>query len=343
MFLAPKRKAAEVANLNKGISMIFKNIFKNIQNASSRDLRYLLYLSRNNNWVNVDGDLYKITIKHIVKETQRYKEGKLCWAEEHELVSSSNEPDKESNLKLHLSQTAFSTTVHAGGNKDQYYGEHSDLLSDLELNISSHFFEHLCVSYYAKDKYEPDYLSSQLMNICLYAENFDSIFTQQIDSLTNDEERIIMIKGYQEQKKLAYEEASKNAIWSAASSGDYKLLEYLLENIPTETINLNSTFNGKYILKTMFDNNPKTDIPFKSIMYPKKPKQDYTLTFNLLIKHGLDKEKVAEFYSHYCSANTETVLYPQKLKDHNELIPIIESYLYLQESAKIHKKVTLTE
>ena len=312
-----------------------KNLFNNLQDANSYLFRYLLYLSRGNRWIAVGGDVYQLTIKDIVKDATRYENGKPSYYHEHEAIHEDNSSEKEDNLKLKLSRSEFSRTALEGGYHDGYAGEYRELVEPLNLNIDAHFYHRLAVSYYEIDKQNPKYLDNQFICICLFAENYDEVFSNKLDAAKTDEERKQMIANYDEQKKFAEEEAIKNPIWLAAASGDNELLADLLED--ETNIDLNSTFKGKTILNAMLDGTAA----FTYIIPNYNNKIDYAATLDTLLKHGLDKSKLQQFYDAHTSGNQHPTMYAKPVDDQNGLLPIIQTQLSVQQNISDQLKASL--
>ncbi|VEB39374.1 Uncharacterised protein [Legionella sainthelensi] len=250
--------------------MIKNNIIeKNLESIDKDDLRYFFYLSSHNAWVNVAGDLFKLKIKNRVVTTEKQVGRTVYFNKEYRPVTK----QEELELKTLIGKNAMdpfvcgvssaSLQLDATENKD---------LPDLSLKSIQKTFTR--IHFNLGDQHSIE------LSIELY--NFDNEFVHQLNTLTSTEEKKHLILEYKNQFITAQEDAKANAFWKAAASGDDEQLLSLFNEFNDFDINRN--YKGRSIVEAMFDANPKSDLPFKSIQ------SDYKKTVELLLSHSLEKQ-----------------------------------------------------
>lgn len=281
---------------------------------SDFDFRFLLFLSRNNAWVTVGDDVYKVTIKDIVKSANKVVNNQSMWVNDFVHLSSSQEND----LKLKLSNTLISASELEGGSATaDIDASHSKVVADMSLKIKSYDYNRLSMLYWNEIK--GGTLEGEVVVIHLTAENFDSLYAKEI---SNDSSLASIISNYSSLKQNAVKDAQCSAIWLAAAAGDSEILNYLISE--SSDIDINSTYQGKSILQAMNEADPLQDTPFNYIQYPKNL-SDYAKTLEILIEHGLSEKSMKSFYDNRNSSNGEVKLFAKYQSDRNGLYGLLSS------------------
>ncbi len=243
---------------------------------NTETLSYFLYLSRNNAWLNIDGEPHTLRITaedRILSDTEVI----------HVPVTST---DHENVLKFLLAQKLRFINIGSAITTRRK----QTLLFQQSLFTQNQFFYketvELCLN---KIRYPRiDFVLNSkpsVMGYTLYIESMDVAVEKQLKSLTDKVTYRTLLRTVKPNKKIALEDAVKNALWLAIQSGDHEHLSLLLETDHNKL--LYQTYNNKNIFQALFDSEPGKEQPFKS----KEP--DHSKCLELLLnKAAFDVNKV---------------------------------------------------
>ena len=223
------------------------------------DFRYMMYLARNNAWVQIGNDLYHISISDIIEPIHANEQQ----ASTNDVVTHLT-LEEENDVKMAISKAATSacSTSPFISLPTRPELRYLDIIEGSYDNVHVSLGEH-----------------GHGCTIKINVENFDAYFAKKyLPSATATD----YLAQHTALKAEAENEALQNAFWLAASSGDYKMLQTLFEEKPDFNFNENKNNNGHAvnIIQCMFESR-QNNLPYHN-------GSNYEETFAILKQHGLD-------------------------------------------------------
>lgn len=299
----------------------------------TNDLRYLIYLSRNNAWVMIDDEPYQLELR-----TKLFLDDKLLG----NLPAYSSE---EGRLSPRMVAFIRSTATEAIGTQ-AIFGRNNirlDALSAEQLKTElckSDNYEFAAKDIATWEGVEAKFVSDLNLNhveknalilvqgrkndfnmyIYTYRANFDAVYGNEAGRLVsvehNDQEEKRQHDIYKFRKAEACMDAKRNAIWLAAASGDNTQLSLLLKEYTD--VDLKSAYLGKTIIQAMFDADPEVDFPFKT------GTPNYGAVIDLLVQHGLKKLELINTSNQYIDKQNGLWFFQRSNPMHLKMFNIIK-------------------
>ncbi len=286
--------------------MIDTDFIKKLDTCNISDFRNLVYLSKNDEWVNAGGELYRLKIVSRIETVER-QEGSATYFDkiEHPLSSKN-----EFAFKLLIGKEAQIVSVFSvsSSNNSIDISKH-DKLPDLKISPCFYDFSRLYIE-----------TKNHHLELRVQIENYDFHFLKMFSDVTDEDSKSDLIFDYANSRNEAMIASFKSEIWQAAASGDHLRLSILLNKKPS--IDLYSTYKGKTLIEAMFNAKPEYDIPFeaqksdykktlallKGFDFHKKISLESNLTFLELCNQYQQNQNHLKFYQPYNPVHNELLL-----------------------------------
>jgi hypothetical protein len=295
---------------------------KEFEDAKKEELRYLFYLSRNDAWVSMDDELVKFNLLDLIETVER-PEGKRIFFDKKLHPFNQHDSDKCKHLFSKIVNHIAIFAVDSNGRTIEATGHPT--LPPLKINV------------YVRDMYDltifrdPSDQNFQTIkhNISVHAtlKNYDALFIERFNALNLDG-KINAIEQYALDKKEAFNEAFKNAVWLAVASGDSKQLALLLDE--RKDFDIHELYKGKNVIQAMFSATREYQRPFLN------EKSDYATTLDILLAKGFDfyiytipndQRTTFDICCGYKEAESNKWFFQSKNQHHLMLISLIEKAL----------------